>query len=100
MKRGRKPKPAAWRILNGNAGKRPIPPEPHFPKGWPEMPDWLDERGQEEWGRVTAQLKKANVVRPIDGTLLAGYCDAVSRAITVSEKARVLAVARDRKSVV
>ncbi len=93
MRRGRKPKPAALKVLTGNPGKRPLSPEPDYPKGWPEMPDWLDERGREEWDRVTAQLKKSGVVRLIDGTLLAGYCDAVSRAITASEKARIFAVA-------
>ena len=91
MKRGRKPKPAALKVLCGNPGKRPIAPEPDFPKGWPEMPTFLesDPEACAEWLRVSAQLRKANVVRSVDGTLLAGYCSAVGRAIRASEGATI-----------
>lgn len=91
MKRGRKPKPAELKLLAGNPGKRPIGREPGFPKGWPDMPAFLesDPEARAEWLRVSAQLRKTDVVRPIDAMLLAGYCSAVARAIRASEGAAV-----------
>src|SRR5690349_20292445 len=91
MKGGRKPKPAELKILAGNPGKRPINPGPDYPKGWPEMPAFLesDAEASAEWARVSAQLRGANVVRPIDAMLLAGYCSAVGRAIRASEGATI-----------
>ncbi len=91
MKRGRKPKPSSLKLLAGNPGKRAVSPGPDYPKGWPEMPAFLatDPEACAEWERVSAQLRKADVVRPIDAMLLAGYCSAVGRAIRASEGAAV-----------
>lgn len=88
MKRGQKPKARALKILAGNPGKRQVPEEVQYPITWPEMPEWLDDLGRKEWARACKAMEAAGVVADIDGSLLAGYCDAVSCAVKASEKAR------------
>ena len=87
-KRGGKPKPTRLKIVAGNPGGRPLPEEPKIPPGIPEMPDWLDELGQQEWNRVVESLGSAGVLRVVDRMVLAGLCDAVSRAVRASLRAR------------
>lgn len=88
MRRGRKPKPSALKILAGNPGKRQVPETVEYPSAWPEMPEWLDDLGRKEWALACAALAAVHVVATVDGSLLAGYCDAVSCAVRASEKAR------------
>lgn len=52
----------------------------------PEMPLWLDDIGQETWGRVTEVMSEANL--SFDVELLAAYCDCYSHLIKCSEKLR------------
>src|SRR3990172_3530642 len=89
MRPGRKPKPAALKLLAGNPGKRQVPETVEYPAEWPEMPDFLDDLGRKEWARACEALAAVKVVAKVDGSLLAGYCDAVSCAVRASEKARL-----------
>ena len=51
--RGRKPKPTAIKILEGNPGKRQLNKyEPSPDKLAPECPDWLSEEAKAEWFRL------------------------------------------------
>ena len=53
MGKGRKPKPTALKILNGNPGHRPLPENEPRPRDvLPECPDFLDEDARAEWGRL------------------------------------------------
>lgn len=45
--RGRKPKPTALKLLEGNPGKRPINEhEPIPPKGTVKCPSWLEQEAK------------------------------------------------------
>ncbi|QDV89501.1 Phage terminase, small subunit [Phycisphaerae bacterium RAS2] len=78
--RGRKPIPTAIKRARGNPGKRPLNDhEPQPARAIPSCPEFLDEAAREEWHRVTVLLDRSGILSEIDGTLLAGYCQAYSR---------------------
>lgn len=55
--RGRKPKPTAVKVLEGNPGKRSLNTgEPKPEKKAPRCPSWLEEEAKEEWKRMAKQL--------------------------------------------
>jgi P27 family predicted phage terminase small subunit len=82
---GRKRKPAAQRIAEGNPGHRPIPDEPDFP-GQPKMPDFLDKGARKEWRRIIAALADLDLLKATDTAVLAMYCVAYSRWQTSEEQ--------------
>lgn len=76
---GRKPKPTNLKVLEGNPGKRPLPKnEPKPAPIAPKCPAWLDSIGKREWKRVAPVLFRLGLLTEVDGTALAGYCDAYS----------------------
>jgi P27 family predicted phage terminase small subunit len=78
--KGRKPTPTMLKVLSGNPGKRPLNErEPVTPQGLPEMPAWLDDEGQAEWRRITADLAEMGLLSKADRPALAAYCTAWSR---------------------
>ncbi len=78
--RGRKPKPTALKVLEGNPGKRPLNEyEPVPPKGNIECPDWLEEEAKREWERLAPSLEAMGVLTTADLTAFAGYCQAYAR---------------------
>ena len=78
--RGRKPKPTALKILEGNPGKRPINgSEPVPPKGGLKCPTWLLPEAKKEWKRLAASLEAMGVLTMVDLTAFAGYCQAYAR---------------------
>jgi phage terminase small subunit len=72
-KRGPKPKPAAFKILHGNPGKREIPPEPKA-YGALSPPDWLDGLALEKWNELAPDLEKTMGAAFIDSDTLTVYC--------------------------
>lgn len=61
--RGRKPKPTALKILEGNPGKRPINEnEPIPPKGTVKCPTWLEPEAKKEWKRLAPSLEAMGVL--------------------------------------
>jgi P27 family predicted phage terminase small subunit len=79
---GRKPTPTALKVLAGNPGKRPLNHnEPKLQRGVGDPPDWLDERARAEWWRVVPDLEAAGVTTRVEATMLACYCQAVSRLL-------------------
>ena len=55
--RGRKPKPTAMKVLEGNPGKRPLNfAEPHSEKKLPHGPEWLEDEAKAEWERLAVPL--------------------------------------------
>lgn len=90
--RGRKPKPSSLKILNGNAGKRPIPKELTIDSGRLEPPkDLLHEKNEvalEEWKRQCPILERCGVYKEIDRPALMAYCFAFQHYVKASEGLR------------
>lgn len=77
MTAGRKPKPTALKIIEGNPGRRPLPEfEPRFDPSQPTPPPFLNDDAKVEWGRVSGILYEAGVLTEIDRSVLAAYCQA------------------------
>ena len=73
--RGRKPKPTALKLLNGNAGKRKLNmQEPQFESGIPNKPKWFDTYASEEWDRLTSDLNGQRVFTKKDLGILVSVC--------------------------
>ena len=61
--RGRKPKPTALKVLEGNPGKRPLNDrEPVPPKGTLKCPAWLLPEAKKEWKRLAPALEAMGVL--------------------------------------
>ena len=78
--RGRKPKPTAVKVLEGNPGKRSLnTAEPKPEKKAPRCPSWLEEEAKKEWKRMAKQLEQLGILTEIDMAAFAGYCQAYAR---------------------
>ena len=80
--RGRKPKPTALKLVQGNPGNRPLPedePEIEAPSELPDPPDHLDAEACREWNRTGAILLAAGLLTELDYSALALLCVAHSR---------------------
>ena len=78
--RGRKPKPTAIKVLEGNPGKRELnlyEPKPN--KKMPKCPDWLDDEAKEEWKRLAKNLNELGLLTELDMAAFASYCQAYAR---------------------
>ena len=90
--RGRKPKPARLKVLEGNPGKRKINPGLQLPPGAPPEPQWpallpgtrekrQREEAQREWRRVVPDLDRMGLLAHVDRGLLADYCVCWARLV-------------------
>ena len=78
--RGRKPKPSAIRLLEGNPGKRAINQrEPKPDKKAPPCPKWLDPEAKKEWRRLSKKLEQLGILTEADMSVFASYCQAYAR---------------------
>jgi len=78
--KGRKPKPTAVKVLEGNPGKRPLNDGEARPDNkMPSCPKFLNQAARKEWRRVAGRLHKAGLLTYVDGALLAAYCQAYGR---------------------
>ena len=78
--KGRKPKPTTLRLLNGNAGKRPLnKSEPVIDMPMPEAPSHLSETAVKEWDRVVEELSASGMLTGLDMGALAAYSQAYGR---------------------
>ncbi|WP_213950384.1 phage terminase small subunit P27 family [Tepidanaerobacter syntrophicus] len=78
--RGRKPKPTALKVLEGNPGKRPLnDKEPQPEKKAPRCPSWLEPEAKKEWKRMAKTLEAMGVLTQVDRTAFEGYCQAYAR---------------------
>lgn len=79
--RGPLPKPAALRLLEGNAGKRSLDltagvnPRIEIPTA----PKHLSVEARKEWKRITPFLEELGLISGLDRTALALYCQAAGR---------------------
>ena len=77
---GRRPKPTALKVLEGNPGKRKLNEhEPVPPKADIRCPNWLMPEAKKEWKRLASSLKSMGVLTAADLTAFAGYCQAYAR---------------------
>lgn len=53
---GRRPKPRALMVLEGNRGRRPLRNEPQLPLGLPPCPDTMPEHGRVMWAYLSERL--------------------------------------------
>ena len=80
MGRGRKPKPTALKILQGNPGKRALNlEEPDFGVGVPPKPDYFDKYASDEWDALVSILVPARVLTKGEIGILVVTCDAYSQ---------------------
>lgn len=68
---GRKRKPTHMRLLEGNAGHRPVnPAEPHPERGVPSCPKHLSARAKQTFRKLGKQLDEIGVITKADGLAL------------------------------
>ena len=78
--RGRKPKPTALKVLEGNPGKRPLNLYEPAPEGkLPECPAWLEEEAKAEWERLAVPMHNLGLLTELDMAAFAVYCQAYAR---------------------
>ena len=78
--RGRKPKPTAVKVLEGNPGKRALNAmEPKPAKKAPACPDWLTEEAKREWKRLSKTMEDLGTLTELDFAAFAGYCQSYAR---------------------
>jgi phage terminase small subunit len=72
--RGRKPKPVALKLLQGNPGRRPLNLDEVRPPVGCEKPDWLPPSASAVWDEVAPTLISMGLLTEIDGDLFASFC--------------------------
>lgn len=79
--KGRKPKPTALRIIEGNREHRTIHPElePKPDKIAPSCPRELKGDERKAWRYLVRELTKMQVIASSDRAQMVGYCDAWGR---------------------
>jgi P27 family predicted phage terminase small subunit len=90
MKPGRKPKPTALKLLNGNPGKRALNTnEPTLtPLIDAEPPRYLGKAARMEWQRLAPQLVAVGLLSEADLALFATYCSAWGDLLEAEKKLR------------
>ena len=79
-KQGRRPKPSALKILEGNPGKRALNRDEPKPRPIaPPCPRWMTNVAKREWRRVSPILERLTLLTEADGAALAGYCQSYAR---------------------
>ena len=76
--RGRKPKPTALKMLEGNPGGRPLnTKEPKPEKKAPRCPSWLEDEAKKEWKRMAKVLENMGLLTEMDMAAFAGVLSGV-----------------------
>ena len=82
MTQGRLAKPTVLKVLEGNAGKRPLNEnEPEPLRDIPIPPIWLIDEAKAEWQRTTPKLINLGLLTDIDIPALIGYCQSWGRYV-------------------
>ncbi|TAL59155.1 MAG: phage terminase small subunit P27 family [Bacteroidetes bacterium] len=82
--KGRPPKPLQVKKLHGSQKCRMNLDEPKALVCIPECPPGLGKYGRQEWGRITTELEKLQMVATIDSAVLYGYCHSWDQFIQTS----------------
>jgi len=83
---GRRPKPTALKVIEGNAGKRRLNENEPKPTGIPTCPGHLSKEARKEWKRISKELLTCGLLTSVDRAALAGYCQAYARWVEAEEK--------------
>jgi P27 family predicted phage terminase small subunit len=77
-KRGRPPKPSHLKLLQGNAGKRPINTDEPEPDAVDDLaaPEFLSPEAARKWQEWAPKLARNRLFTDLDTDLLAMYCEA------------------------
>ncbi len=84
---GRKPKPTALRLIQGNQEHRPLPenePEPKAVVGSVEPPEWLGATARSFWPGFVSELQEMGVLTSADLPALALLCDSYAEHVECS----------------
>jgi len=85
--KGRKPKPTALKLLEGNPGKRPLNLyEPKPDSKAPPTPSSLRGLALEEWNRIVPKLEALGLLTEIDMMPIEAYCVNYARWKDAEEK--------------
>jgi P27 family predicted phage terminase small subunit len=77
---GRRPKPTALKVLQGNPGKRKLNhSEPTTRRGAPDRPLFLTQSAIAAWDHIVPLLLEMNVLTTSDGFALTNLCMAFAR---------------------
>jgi len=77
--RGRKPKPTALKLLQGNPGKRRVNhEEPRVPTTLPACPRWMGKRAKWFWKQQATALNKIGLLSAVDQAAFGSYCNALA----------------------
>lgn len=82
MARGRKPKPVALKVIQGNPGKRKLDknaPAPDALTEVPAPPEWMPEEAAGIWKRAAPWLVESKILTPTDLHNLEAFCMAYQR---------------------
>lgn len=94
--RGRRPKPTALKLIEGNRGKRPLNGcEPRAITPTPTPPPHLTADALEEWNRVADWLHRIGLLSELDRGALAAYAQAYGRWVQ-AERAIAKMAERDQ----
>ncbi len=98
---GNRPKPTALKLLQGNAGRRPInKAEPQPKQGIPKMPKWLKEFpiAKKEWKRESKELDDMGILTTAESGALAMRCYLAAQiqemALEIKKEGRVAYMSR------
>lgn len=90
---GRPPKPTAIKILEGNAGKRPLHPErePDSPLG-ASPPAWLEPAARSLWDEWAPRFTAAGCLREIHTAAFAGFMITLARIVSLQREGKPVMV--------
>ena len=77
MKPGPAKKPTNLKLLEGNAGRRPLPanePKPALLPGVPRCPAYMKGLARQEWYAMASELQALGLLTRVDHAALEGYC--------------------------
>lgn len=91
MATGRKPRPAAIRLLNGrhagvDSGGRKVEAPPEFRRLLPTVPMELSPRAAEHWALIVEELARLELTKPLDAGALAAACETWARFSEAQEQ--------------
>jgi P27 family predicted phage terminase small subunit len=85
--RGRRPKPTALKLIDGNPGRRPLNlHEPKPDRAIPTCPAHLMPTARAEWKRLAHELDRLGILSNLDRAALAAYCQAYGRWVEAERK--------------
>ena len=72
--RGRRPKPTALKLIEGNPGKRPLPKDEPTPPVGATKPKGLGAVASRKWDELAPLLTESRILTVVDAGALEAYC--------------------------